>query len=104
MIEFRGKRTADTETIDAIFYPRTVAVIGASSDNAKERSQGWMGRLLRCGFQGKIIPVNPTAKEILNLKAYPSITAIPDPVDYAIISVPAPLVAKVIEDCVKKGV
>jgi acyl-CoA synthetase (NDP forming) len=104
MIEFRGKRTADQEVIDTIFYPRTVAVIGASSDNEKERSQGWVGRLLRCGFQGKIIPVNPTAKEILNLKAYPSVTAIPDSVDYAIISVPAPLVAKVVEDCVKKGV
>lgn len=92
------------QAIDYIFHPKTVAVVGASSDNEKERSQGWLGRLLRCGFQGKIYPINPTAKEILGLKAYPSIASVPDSVDYAIISVPAKLVPKVIEECISKGV
>jgi acyl-CoA synthetase (NDP forming) len=104
MEELSSKQIPDTRAIDAIFYPDTVAVIGASSDSKKERNQGWVGRLFRCGFQGKVYPINPTATEIMGLKAYPSITSIPDSVDYAIISVPAPLVPKVIEECITKKV
>jgi acyl-CoA synthetase (NDP forming) len=104
MTEVSAKEMPDQQAIDAIFYPKSVAVIGASSDSKKEQSQGWVGRLFRCGFQGKVYPINPTATEIMGLKAYPSITSIPEPVDYVIISVPAPLVPKVIAECLIKKV
>jgi acyl-CoA synthetase (NDP forming) len=104
MTELSARQALDGRSLDAVFYPTSVAVVGASSDSEKERHQGWLGRLLRAGYQGKIYPINPTAKEILGLKAYPSIDSVPDSVDYAILSVPTRAVPKVIEECIGKGV
>ena len=64
MTELSARQAPDGRSMDAVFYPTSVAVVGASSDSEKERHQGWVGRLLRCGYQGKIYPINPTAKEI----------------------------------------
>jgi acyl-CoA synthetase (NDP forming) len=90
--------------MDAIFFPNSVAVVGASSDSKKERASGWLGRLLRAGFQGKIYPINPSAEEICGLKAYPSISSVPAEVDYAILALAARNVPKVLEECINKGV
>ena len=87
-----------------IFYPGSIAVIGASKDPEKERAMGWVGRLLEYGYKGKIYPVNPGATEILGLKAYPSIESIQDDIDYAIITLAAPLVPEAVEKCAQKGV
>ncbi len=87
---------------EAIFNPQSIAVVGASSGRK-------IGRLILhnlqvAGYRGKIFPVNPTQREILGLKAYPSVREIPDPVDYAIITIPATAVLGVIDDCTAKGV
>lgn len=87
-----------------IFYPRSVAIIGVSRDSEKERKTGWVGRLLKFGYEGRIYPINPKATELVGLKAYPSVTSIPDPVDYAIVALPRHLVPKAVEECVNKGV
>lgn len=63
-----------------------------------------MARFLESGYSGKIYPVNPRADEILGLKAYPNLEAVPGPVDYAILNVPAKLTLQVLEDCIDKGV
>ena len=89
--------------LEDIFYPKSIAVIGASSDEEKER-RGWVGMLLKFGYQGKLFPINPKAKRILGLTAYPSVKEIPEPVDYAILNVPAPSVPKLLIDCAVKGV
>lgn len=86
-----------------VFYPSSVAVVGASSDEQKEKT-GWVGRLQAFGYQGKVYPINPRASQILGYQAYPNIREIPEPVDYAIISVKAELVPQALEDCVAKGV
>ncbi len=89
---------------DYVLNPRSVAVVGASSDSQKELSGGWVGRLTQFGSKGKIYPINPTAPNILGIKAYPSITNVPGSVDYAIIAVPSRLIPEVLGECVIKGV
>ena len=88
---------------ETIFYPKSVAVIGASTETTKFGTV-FLDSLVQFGFKGKIYPVNPQAKEILGLKAYPNVKDIPDPVDLVFITVPASAVPKVLEDCVTKNV
>jgi acyl-CoA synthetase (NDP forming) len=90
--------------LDSMFYPRSVAVVGVSAN-----PQGWGGhsfvtQLRKVGFPGGIYPVNPKATEIQGIKAYPSVKSIPEPVDLVIVSVPAPRVPEVLEDCIAAGV
>lgn len=86
-----------------IFYPKTLAVIGASADERKFGG-GFLSALKEFGFGGKIYPVNPKGTEILGLKMYPNVRDIPETVDLAHIMVPARFVPRVLEDCVAKGV
>src|SRR5208337_1436541 len=83
------------------FNPRSIAVIGASQDSSK-MGYAVMHNLLH--FPGQLYPVNNKRSEIQGLKAYPTITAIPAPVDLAVITVPAIHVPGVIEECGAKGV
>ena len=89
--------------LDAILKPKSIAVVGAS------RREGSIGReilhqLIEFDFHGKLFPVNPKADFIHSIKAFPTVSAIPDPVDLAIIVVPREGVLGVIDDCGKKGV
>ena len=86
-----------------IFYPKSIAVIGASADPTKFGG-GFLGALLNFGYKGALYPVNPEGSEILGLKMYPNVRDIPEPVDLAHIMVPARVVPTVLEDCVQKGV
>ncbi len=83
------------------FNPRSIAVIGASQDSSK-MGYAVMHNLLH--FPGQLYPVNNKRSEIQGLKAYKTITAIPAPVDLAVITVPANQVPSVIEECGAKGV
>ena len=90
--------------LDTMFYPRSVALVGASSI-----STGWGGtffftQLRKVSFPGKLYPVNPKATEIQGLKAYPNLQSIPEPVDLVIVAVPAVGVPGVLEDCIVAGV
>jgi acyl-CoA synthetase (NDP forming) len=86
-----------------IFYPESIAIIGASSDDLKEKS-GWTGTLLNFGYKGRLYPVNPKAATILGLKAYPSLKEIEGQVDYVILNLATTLVPKALEDCAAKEV
>ena len=90
-------------SLDSLFRPRTVAVIGASRDR---RTVGGsiLHNLLTFEFQGEVFPVNPKATVVHSLKCYPTVEAIPDPVDLAVIAVPKPFVLEVVESCGRKGV
>jgi acyl-CoA synthetase (NDP forming) len=92
------------DIMDYVFRPRSIAVIGASSDTEKERSYGWVGRLVQFGYKGKIYPINPKAREILGLQAYASVKDIPDLIDYAIITIPRTMVPGSLEECVARDV
>ena len=95
--------TARTQGLDGLFRPRSIAVIGAS------RRPGSIGRqvvanLIAGGFQGPVYPVNPKAEVVLSVPAYPSVKAIPGPVDLAVLVVPPDAVLVAAEQCGKKGV
>ncbi len=90
-------------SLQALFSPRSVAVIGAS------RTPGTIGNaifnnLIRCGFAGVAYPVNPRAQAVLSVKAWPSIGAVPEPVDLAIIALPAEQVNAAVRECAEAGV
>jgi acetyltransferase len=87
----------------ALFSPESVAVIGASRDEASV-GHAVLKNIFLGGYQGKIYPVNPKAEQIAGLRCYPNIGSLPPPVDLAVIVVKAPLVPQVIDECGAKGV
>jgi acetyltransferase len=89
--------------LDSIFAPRGVAVIGASRDEAK-LGFGVVRNLIASGYPGAIHLVNPKADRILDLPCYRSIESVPDPVDLAVIVVPAAAVPHTLEACGRRGV
>ncbi len=91
------------QTLDAIFMPRTVAVIGASEKpGSVGRTIVW--NLISNPFGGTVFPVNPKRSSILGIKAYPNIGAIREEIDLAVIATPAPTVPDIIAECVEVGV
>ncbi|RMF58086.1 MAG: GNAT family N-acetyltransferase, partial [Calditrichaeota bacterium] len=90
-------------SLDAIFRPRTVAVVGASK---REGTLGHkvMNNLIRMGFEGILYPVNPRTDVIQGYKCYPSVSAIPDELDLAILIVPKEVIHEVVDECGQKGV
>jgi acyl-CoA synthetase (NDP forming) len=91
------------EQMEAIFHPRSVAVIGAS-DNPGKLGSHVMRSLTEGGYPGRIYPVNPGKGEILGIKTYPSLLRIPESADLSIIVLPAESVPKTILECSEKGV
>lgn len=91
------------KNIEKILRPESVAVIGASS---KTNSVGFavFSNIMKSGFQGIVYPVNPKAKSVLSVRTYPSVTAIDDTVDLAVIITPRESVPAVLEECGKKGI
>ncbi|OYT56686.1 acetyl-CoA synthetase, partial [Euryarchaeota archaeon ex4484_162] len=89
--------------LKAMFEPRSVAVIGASS-NPEKIGYKVLSNILVGGYQGKVYPINPKGGEILGLKVYKRTTEVKDTIDLAVIVVPAPLVFDVVQDCAKANV
>ncbi|MCL4488018.1 MAG: acetate--CoA ligase family protein [Chloroflexi bacterium] len=87
----------------AFFAPHSVAVIGASADTTK-LGHAVLLNVTQYGYPGRVYPINPKADTILGLKAYPSVLAVPDEIDLAVVVIPAPLVAAAVEQCGQKGV
>ena len=91
------------QSIKPFFEPRSVAVIGASRSRAKIGGQMFWN-IKSAGFQGALYPVNPTVDSVEGIRAYPTVADIPEPVDLAVITVPAPAVEGVVEECIQKGI
>jgi len=89
--------------IEAVFRPRSIAVIGASRERGSVGAEIFYN-LLTHGFQGPVYPVNPKSPVVQSVAAYPTIEDTPGPVDLAMIVVPAAHVAPVLEACGRKGV
>ncbi|MEE3098874.1 MAG: CoA-binding protein, partial [Pseudomonadota bacterium] len=89
--------------LGALLSPRSVAVVGASSDPT--RIGGLVVDILRRqGFAGPILPINPSRDEIQGLKAWPSVAAVPGGADLAVIAVPAAAAMAALDDCAAAGV
>jgi len=96
-------RISTLRSLRYLLSPSSVAVIGAS------REPGTIGQILfHCimqnGFSGVVYPINPNADSVMSVKTYPSVLDVPGQVELAVIVVPAPLVAKVVDECGRKGV
>lgn len=90
-------------SLDPFFKPRAVAVVGASRD---PRKLGYiiLDNLLRSRFDGRVYAVNRSAESVLNTPAFDSLASIGEPVDLAIVVVPAAVVVDVIDDCARAAV
>jgi acetyl coenzyme A synthetase (ADP forming)-like protein len=96
------RHVAAAASLDPMFQPRAVAVVGAS------RHAGTIGHelfrnLLSGGFDGPVYPVNPSAASVAAVRSYPTVSAIPDKVDLGVIVVPAVSVLAAARDCVDAG-
>ena len=89
--------------LDAIIHPRSIAVIGAT-EKAGSVGRTILWNLLSSPFGGTVFPVNPTRPAILGVKAYPSVAAIGEPVDLAVIVTPAKSAPGLVEECGQAGV
>lgn len=89
--------------LETFFQPKAVAVIGASA-NPDKLGYAVLKNAIDSGFQGAIYPINPKPGNILGLQAYPSIEALPETPDLAVVVIPYPHVPAAIESCGKKGV
>jgi len=87
----------------SLFSPRSVALVGASADAAKNNARPQ--RFLRAhGYTGRILPINPGRDEIFGERAYPDVRSAPGPIDHAFIMVPAKAVPDVIDQCCEREV
>ena len=98
-----ARQSRAAASLNSFFHPRTVAVVGASRE-ADGIGHRILLALLGSRFSGAIFPVNPHASEVAGLKAFPSLTAVPGPVDLAVIAVPPDVVLAVIDDCAAKQI
>src|SRR5574339_96270 len=89
--------------LDTIFAPKTVAVVGdTETPGSVGRTIVW--NLMSSSFGGIIFPVNPTRSSILGIKAYPSLSAVPEPIDLIVVVTPAKSIPGIISDAVDLGV
>lgn len=89
--------------VQKIFKPAHVAVIGVSTGDYKFGGASFLMKLQEGGFAGNLYPINPRAKEIRGLKAYPNLASLPVVPDLAIVCVAAGLVPGILEDCARIG-
>ncbi len=102
-VQWDHEKEAVAASLVPIFHPRSIAVIGASRNRASIGGR-LFNNLLSAGYAGPLYPVNPNASVVSSVRAYPSVLDIPDPVDLALIVVPALHVLEVVEQCAAKDV
>jgi len=96
------RRVSKRASLDSIFRPRSVAVIGAS-DREGSVGRSTLFNLTHSSFKGIVHPVNPRASTILAHRAYARLGDIPEPLDLAVIVTPAPTVPGIIGECIAAG-
>ena len=102
-VQLSREHRAESRSMRTILFPERVAIIGASR---RDESIGAlvMRNILEAGYQGELYPIHRVAEQVQGVKAYPSILETPEPVDLAIVVVPAAQAIEVVKDCGKAGV
>jgi len=90
-------------SLDALFRPRAVAVVGASR-NPASLGNGIVRNLVDGGFPGPVYPVNPKPGDVRGLPSFPTLLAIPGPVDLAVMTIPSRFILDAVRDAAAKGV
>jgi acetyl coenzyme A synthetase (ADP forming)-like protein len=96
-------RTFTAASLRPLFFPRSIAVVGASR-NPDSVGYRLLESLVKHCFNGPIFPVNPKANHVFSIRAYPSLEAIGETVDLAILVVPARIIPRAVKECAKVGV
>ena len=94
---------ADGVSLDEVFSPRGVAVVGASGAPKLSFAEMVVHALKEAGFPA-IYPVNPKYTEVLGLRCYPDLVSIPGAVDHVVVSIPAESALELLDQCAAKGV
>lgn len=89
--------------LEYLFNPRSIAILGASSDPAKMSGRP-LAYLQRFGFPGRIYPINPQYKEIAGVPCFPSVKDVPGEIDVLMVIIPARLILASLEQALQKGV
>jgi acyl-CoA synthetase (NDP forming)/GNAT superfamily N-acetyltransferase len=97
------EQRSEARSVAGVLAPRSVAVVGASPDENKI-GHVVLANLLRGEFTGPVYPVHPEARSVRGVRAYPTVTDIPDDVDLAVLAVPPDEVPGVFDACLAKGV
>src|SRR5699024_8518777 len=97
------EQAAEARSVHNLLNPGVVAVIGASTDPTKI-GYAVLSNLLGADFAGTVHPVNPEHAAVRGVRAYPTVTEVPDPVDVAVVAVPAEQVEAVLDGALAKGV
>src|SRR5262247_1082014 len=100
---YRPKHEDIVRDMNRIMKPEAVAVIGASSEDGKI-GNSVMKNLINGGYEGKIYPINPSADEIMGIKAYKSVKDVPGDIDVAVFAIPAKFVASAVAECGEKKI
>ena len=96
-------RSEPRSGLDALFNPRSVAVIGATEDPTRIGGRP-LRYLKESGFRGEIRPVNPRRERVQGIEAWPNVAAVPGAIDVAIVAVPAARALEAVEACAERGV
>ena len=86
--------------LEYVFHPRSIAIVGASSNPSNYATTVFLKTLIKLGYEGRIYPVHPKASEVLGLKAYSNILGVPGPIDYVISAIRANLTPQLVKECV----
>jgi acyl-CoA synthetase (NDP forming) len=95
--------SGDPRSLDPLLAPRSIALIGAS-DNAARIGGRPLRYLQAGGFAGKVYPINPNRTSVQGYAAFPSVTALPEAPDVAILAVPAAATLQALKDCAERKV
>ena len=98
-----SKTKPNITSMESFFTPKSVALVGASATPGKI-GRSILDSIVNQDYKGKVYPINPKVDKIFRQKCYPSVDAIPGPVDLVIISVNLSITASILEDCAKKKV
>ncbi len=94
---------SEQRPLDALFAPQSVAVIGAT-EKVGSVGRNILRNLITSPFGGTVFPIHPSRPSVLGIKAYASISAVPEAVELAVIATPAPTVPEIIKECAQAGV
>ncbi len=92
------------DNLEFLFHPRSIALAGISTANPDHWTQSLLDGLLEMEYPGPVYPVNLKGGEMHGLKVYPSLSEVPDAVDFVIGLVPAAAATELVESCAGKGV
>jgi 3-hydroxypropionyl-CoA synthetase (ADP-forming) len=97
------ERKPNTEYLERFFEAKSVALVGASASPGKI-GNAVLDSLANHDYGGRVYPINPTREEVMGLKAYPSLSAVPEPVELVVVTVALSLMPEILAECATKGI